>query len=137
MFTTPNTTAEVSFPVSRRTLIDRRFSSAACGQIFCDTCTTHRAVVPLLASNTAERVCDECYREFKAHLLSPTYQSNHQVQDLDDSLNIDDEASSNAMTSETLNTTMKRAAEIERRELFRFSNSQYSENTTIVGTRHR
>ncbi|UJR36247.1 hypothetical protein I4U23_028979 [Adineta vaga] len=48
----------------------------ACGYIFCDTCTTHRTIVPLLDNTTLERVCDECYRKLQAQTLSSIFQNN-------------------------------------------------------------
>ncbi|CAF1662574.1 unnamed protein product, partial [Adineta ricciae] len=47
-----------------------------CGYIFCDTCTTHRAVVPLLETTTPERVCDQCFRKLQSHTLSLIFQTN-------------------------------------------------------------
>jgi len=33
----------------------------ACGHVFCDTCTTHRRVVPWIDSEKPVRVCNNCY----------------------------------------------------------------------------
>lgn len=41
------------------------FFSIACGHIFCDACTPHRAIVPLLDIKTPERVCDHCYNKLQ------------------------------------------------------------------------
>ncbi|CAF3911121.1 unnamed protein product, partial [Rotaria sp. Silwood1] len=49
----------------------------ACGNIFCDTCTTHRATVPLLDIKTFERVCDQCYDKLQSPTLSSAFQNNY------------------------------------------------------------
>ncbi|CAF0821626.1 unnamed protein product [Adineta steineri] len=49
----------------------------ACGHIFCDTCTKNRAIVPLLDTKKAERVCDNCYHELQSQTLSSIFQNNH------------------------------------------------------------
>ncbi|CAM4930270.1 unnamed protein product [Rotaria socialis] len=42
----------------------------ACGNIFCDTCTTHRTIVPLVDIKTPKRVCDECFERIQSDTLS-------------------------------------------------------------------
>jgi hypothetical protein len=49
----------------------------ACGCIFCDTCTTHRSIVPLLDIKTPERVCDNCYHRLQSQTLSSVFQNNN------------------------------------------------------------
>lgn len=39
----------------------RRHHCRACGQVFCNGCTTHRATLPFLGYNSPERVCDACW----------------------------------------------------------------------------
>ncbi|CAF2386554.1 unnamed protein product [Rotaria sp. Silwood2] len=49
----------------------------ACGNIFCDTCTTHRAIVPFLDNKTLERVCNNCYDKLQSSTLSSVFQNNY------------------------------------------------------------
>jgi hypothetical protein len=49
----------------------------ACGYIFCDTCTKHRTIIPLLDNNTPERVCDDCYHNLQSQTLSSIFQNNN------------------------------------------------------------
>ncbi|CAF4506664.1 unnamed protein product, partial [Rotaria magnacalcarata] len=48
----------------------------ACGNVFCDTCTTHRAIVLLVDIKTPKRVCNECFERIQSETLSSSSQ-NH------------------------------------------------------------
>jgi hypothetical protein len=50
----------------------------ACGYIFCDTCTTHRIIVPALDTKTPERVCDNCYTKLHSQTLASVFQNDNQ-----------------------------------------------------------
>lgn len=53
------------------------FVSLGCGKIFCDTCTSGRAIVPLFESNVPERVCNPCYSNLKTGSVSPIYHTTN------------------------------------------------------------
>lgn len=38
----------------------------ACGHVFCDTCTSHRRVVPWIDGEQRVRVCNACYGQPKS-----------------------------------------------------------------------
>lgn len=44
--------------------------SLACGHVFCDTCTTHRRVVPWIDTEKPMRVCSTCFGHPKPRLPS-------------------------------------------------------------------
>lgn len=37
----------------------------ACGQIFCNDCSSHRIVLTRLGYKNQERVCDRCYTKYR------------------------------------------------------------------------
>lgn len=43
---------------------DTKHHCRACGEGFCDECTSHEMPVPWRGWNTPRRVCDACYREY-------------------------------------------------------------------------
>ena len=58
------------------------FVLIACGYTFCDTCTSHRIAVPLLDTQTPERVCDNCYEQIQSRTLSSVLRNvNSQYQE--------------------------------------------------------
>ena len=44
----------------------------ACGHVFCDTCTSHRRVVPWIDSEQRVRVCNTCYGQTKSRPILPS-----------------------------------------------------------------
>ena len=49
----------------------------ACGHVFCDTCTTHRRVVPWIDTKRPVRVCNNCNDKLQSQTLSSVFQNNH------------------------------------------------------------
>ena len=47
--------------------MDTKHHCRACGEGFCDECTTHEMPVPWRGWNTPRRVCDACYQKYSKH----------------------------------------------------------------------
>jgi hypothetical protein len=45
--------------------------SLACGNVFCDTCSNHRHVVPWVDPSTAVRVCKQCHEKPRSSPPTP------------------------------------------------------------------
>ena len=46
---------------------DTKHHCRACGEGFCDECTSHEMPVPWRGWNTPRRVCDDCYQKYAKH----------------------------------------------------------------------
>ena len=51
----------------------------ACGHVFCDTCTSHRRIVPWIDSEQSVRVCNSCFGQPKSRPI-PTCSTSIEIQ---------------------------------------------------------